>query len=438
MAARRALVVDDSKSARAYLTRILRDYHLEVDGAESAEQAIDSLTRTRPDVIFMDHLMPGMDGFQAVQAIKGNPDTAPIPILMYTSQEGELYLGQARALGALGVLPKTPQPDDVLAILQQLQLLGEVEPARPRELADVFEAAAVVTGVHSAPAQAVAEQLAQLEPLVKGEVAALRAHLAEAVAAQDARIDASTARQLAELRTQLIAAMPAAPELPPIPEPPGNTVPWLVALAAGLAAAVLGTLLWHNQQSVGGLRAELADARADIELLTARLVPVVAASSEPDPGDVVVAVPFGEAPLAGARIERLRAVVEQAAAAGGKATVEVRHFAGRFCLAGNDAGGFTLAPEATPFIQCQLVADADDAELGNAIAESAAFTAAVAELRKAHEGVVSIDVAAGPADHVAVPYPEVTGKPARVPSAGEWNAAALRNNRVEISWHPVT
>jgi CheY-like chemotaxis protein len=106
MTAKRALVVDDSKSARIFLTALLEQHALEVDAAETAEQAIDYLTRHRPDVIFMDHLMPGMDGFQAVQAIKSNPRTATIPILMYTSQEGELYLGQARALGAMGVLPK--------------------------------------------------------------------------------------------------------------------------------------------------------------------------------------------------------------------------------------------------------------------------------------------------------------------------------------------
>jgi len=41
--------------------------------------------------------MPGMDGFEAVSAIKNNPHTATIPIMMYTSQEGELYVGQARA-----------------------------------------------------------------------------------------------------------------------------------------------------------------------------------------------------------------------------------------------------------------------------------------------------------------------------------------------------
>jgi len=94
MVTKRALIVDDSKSARAFLSRILTKYEIEVDTAESAEQAIEYLAGERPDVIFMDHLMPGMDGFQAVQIIKNNPRTATIPIMMYTSQEGELYAGR--------------------------------------------------------------------------------------------------------------------------------------------------------------------------------------------------------------------------------------------------------------------------------------------------------------------------------------------------------
>ena len=66
--------------------------------------------------------MSGMDGLQAVQAIKSNPRTATIPIMMYTSQEGELYVGQARALGAIGVLPKQIKPADVTKVLYQLNL----------------------------------------------------------------------------------------------------------------------------------------------------------------------------------------------------------------------------------------------------------------------------------------------------------------------------
>ena len=72
--------------------------------------------------------MPGMDGFQAVQAIKNNPRTATIPIMMYTSQEGELYLSQARALGAIGVLPKQIKHADVSKVLEQLHLLRRATP----------------------------------------------------------------------------------------------------------------------------------------------------------------------------------------------------------------------------------------------------------------------------------------------------------------------
>src|ERR1700688_4879420 len=125
MGAKRALIVDDSKSARVFLARVLENYDIDVDSAESAEAAIEYLTSNRPDVIFMDHMMPGMDGFQAVQAIKNDPRTATIPIMMYTSQEGELYLGQARALGAVGVLPKQIKPTDVSKVLYELHLVPD-------------------------------------------------------------------------------------------------------------------------------------------------------------------------------------------------------------------------------------------------------------------------------------------------------------------------
>src|SRR5450432_879965 len=125
MAGKRAIVVDDSKSARVILSRMLEKYAIEVDMAESAEHAIDYLKHNRPDAIFMDHLMPGMDGLQAVRAIKGDPQTAMIPIMMYTSQEGELYVSQARALGAMGVLPKQVRPVDVSKVLYELHLLPD-------------------------------------------------------------------------------------------------------------------------------------------------------------------------------------------------------------------------------------------------------------------------------------------------------------------------
>jgi len=106
----RALVVDDSKSARFSLKRLLEEHNIDVALANSGEEAIEFLARDKVDVIFMDHTMPGMDGLEAVSVIKSNPDTAMIPVMMYTTREGEVYVGQARALGAVGVLPKNVQP----------------------------------------------------------------------------------------------------------------------------------------------------------------------------------------------------------------------------------------------------------------------------------------------------------------------------------------
>jgi CheY-like chemotaxis protein len=107
------LIVDDSRTAREALRRMLADHELHVETAESAEAALEFLAVHRPDVIFMDHMMPGMDGFQAVKAIKENPATATIPVMMYTSQSGELYVGQARALGALSDTAETDQAVEV-------------------------------------------------------------------------------------------------------------------------------------------------------------------------------------------------------------------------------------------------------------------------------------------------------------------------------------
>jgi CheY-like chemotaxis protein len=123
--AKRVLVVDDSKSARLVLRRMLEKYALAVDTVESAGAALEFLSRSRPHAIFMDHMMPGMDGFQAVKAIKANPATATIPVMMYTSKGGDLYLGQARALGAVGVLPKTVAPAELFESLRKIGLVGE-------------------------------------------------------------------------------------------------------------------------------------------------------------------------------------------------------------------------------------------------------------------------------------------------------------------------
>jgi len=120
MAIKNALVVDDSKSARMMLQRLLGRMNVQADLVDSAEAALRFLDKTQPDVIFMDHMMPGMDGLEATQLIKSNPKTATIPTIMYTSKEGEEYFDIARSHGAQGVLAKPANHEAVMAVIESL------------------------------------------------------------------------------------------------------------------------------------------------------------------------------------------------------------------------------------------------------------------------------------------------------------------------------
>src|SRR5678816_1027938 len=203
MSSKRALVVDDSKSARAFLARILERHEIAVDAAESAEAAIEYLTRNKPDVIFMDHMMPGMDGFQAVQSIKNNPRTSAIPILMYTSQEGDLYAGQARALGAEGVLPKQIKQSDVTKMLFQLRLVSDRRGGEQTTFARTAQDVVMGTGLLPAnesaivvtPESAVAP--AGAADSAGGEGAALAALLPQMSLEIRAAVDGSLQKELA-------------------------------------------------------------------------------------------------------------------------------------------------------------------------------------------------------------------------------------------------
>jgi CheY-like chemotaxis protein len=304
MSSKRALVVDDSKSARAFLARILERHEIAVDAAESAEAAIDYLTRHKPDVIFMDHLMPGMDGFQAVQSIKNNPRTSSIPILMYTSQEGDLYLGQARALGAEGVLPKQIKQADVTRMLFQLRLVSDrrsrdqttysalenapdllpanesaiiVDP--PREPADTGP----VPAVTSASTDAVGELLPRLsleiraavDSTLQREIAALRGFIGS-------RLDTHSERLQGDLSALLPGPrIPEAQGEPLIPERRVSTwIGWTLAVLALAASGTLSWLWWTRGGEIAALQTDLTAAYAELETLRAEAAAAAASAAE--------------------------------------------------------------------------------------------------------------------------------------------------------------
>jgi CheY-like chemotaxis protein len=139
MLARKILLVDDSKSARFALKKLLQKHDFKVEMVDSGEAALDFLKTDRPDAIFMDHLMKGMDGLDATTRIKQDPSTADIPVVMCTSNDGEEYMQQARSHGALGTLLKPPSSsrlNEILAAVNEaiLESHGAAEGAGEKPL----------------------------------------------------------------------------------------------------------------------------------------------------------------------------------------------------------------------------------------------------------------------------------------------------------------
>lgn len=118
----RALVVDDSRIARYVLSGLLKGRGFEVETADSAEAALGKLAGDRPDIVFMDHLLPGMQGLEAVQRLRQQPATADLPIVMYTAQDGDVFASAARAAGADDIFVKTADCAALEDILQRLKL----------------------------------------------------------------------------------------------------------------------------------------------------------------------------------------------------------------------------------------------------------------------------------------------------------------------------
>ncbi len=125
MHVKHVLVVDDSKSARFMLRKMLGKINLTADLAESGEEALTYLQANQPDAIFMDHMMPGMNGLETVEKIKENPQTAVIPVVMYTSQDGEEYKKNVSSYGVTDILPKPASADNLSSVVRKINDLPE-------------------------------------------------------------------------------------------------------------------------------------------------------------------------------------------------------------------------------------------------------------------------------------------------------------------------
>jgi len=126
---RRILVVDDEphlvKAVRLYLEM----HGYEVLGATSGEEALEALREHLPDLIILDVMMPGMDGFETLEAIR---EVSAVPVIMLTAKGEEEHKVRGLSLGADDYVTKPFSQRELLARVQSVLRRAEAPPFQPR------------------------------------------------------------------------------------------------------------------------------------------------------------------------------------------------------------------------------------------------------------------------------------------------------------------
>ena len=115
MAIEKILLVDDSKTELHVLSDLLTKKGYQVRTAENGEEAMRRLAEEKPDLILMDVVMPGQNGFQLTRAITRDPNFADVPVIMCTSKNQETDRVWGMRQGARDYVVKPVNAEELLA-----------------------------------------------------------------------------------------------------------------------------------------------------------------------------------------------------------------------------------------------------------------------------------------------------------------------------------
>ena len=467
MIAKTALIVDDSRLAQFVLKKMLTAEQFHVETSDSAEHALSYLAGTQPDIIFLDHSMPGMNGLEALELMKANPLTHDIPVMMYTSQEDRAYMDKAVRLGAIDVLPKELKKEQ---LQQALHRIDQFETPTPEpqtiEPTDRFSEAI----------NEVASQGEVLEQIVYDAEEALKYETWQQKSQQ--RFDKFKSRTDKNL-TKLNSKIDTLSQTQERYENNGQNF-WtnLFWFALYTTTVIIFSVLYLqqkdnieeltaaiNQQAF--IQEELVQAQAARPINTTTSNPQISSNqtainsqpiqennTTPPPRPVQVdtnetsitprdladlaeilntnnEIPFGLGKflLGSEAINSLEQIIEPLRAGNYKGSIDIVAHDGSFCATINSAGLYVLPPETSLLYQCEILEPSID------ITEVAsdAFISLTEEINQASDNI-SINIQLAGNSNAIEEYP--AGDENQV-TAGEWNNAALTNRRVTFNFSPT-
>ena len=484
MASRRVLIVDDSKTAQIRLKKMLQRFEVDVDTVFSAEEALGYLSYKRPAAIFMDHHMEGMDGLEALKIIKSNPDTALIPVIMYTSEQGDVYVGQARALGALDIIGKEViQHANIEKVLGSLGICAQGDDGaenssqkkveQPTEVPAKSTQTAKSTDVpHSeghfehasdavpeiAPPSSLEQVQQQVGKLFELHIAKVRQEIEDSTKFLVRRL----AKDSAEKKPARAQAKPAdgkaPPELPIEPyllEPQSEKSSGVSVLFLGvilLSIAVVGYHIHSINERQDRFATQLTEATESIkkqhalisrlfDKAIARDAAIATQSGDPFAANPILLdamgwavnvnthIPFGEPALGDDRIYMLGDLLYLLETANFSGSVFLDVHLGNYCVAEDRNGGFILPDPASNLEDCVFLSDKlTEVHLDDQV--SVGFFNYLNTAPALVEGKIDVDLSSEGFASPRASYPANTS----ATSAGEWNAIADKNNRIAVSF----
>src|SRR5262245_53541252 len=108
------LIVDDSPTEVHVMKSALEKQGYQIESASDGAEAIAKAKSLKPDLIFMDVVMPGVNGFQATRKLSADPETRSIPVIMVTSKDQESDRIWGMRQGAVDYLVKPVSPDELV------------------------------------------------------------------------------------------------------------------------------------------------------------------------------------------------------------------------------------------------------------------------------------------------------------------------------------
>ncbi len=141
----RILVADDNSDMRAYLTRLLAREGWHVESAADGQTALEAIHRNPPDLLLTDVMMPRLDGFALVRALRGDEATRALPVIMVSARAGDESGVEGMEAGADDYVVKPFTAAELIARVRNTLRLARVRAAHTRQLSALADTAAVIT-----------------------------------------------------------------------------------------------------------------------------------------------------------------------------------------------------------------------------------------------------------------------------------------------------